>query len=180
LKNRIGSLTKGQQGQKIKTAQLFIGLLMEQHAMAGLKPLYKFTHTDSMPPLLKSALLNSLASDDWAVKVHIMADMTSLPLDYEFINALSENLNDTHWPVRLMAIYLLAKNQNSSFTKVLDWAAKYDSSKFVRDMAVALGGTPPPPPPPQEPANQPTQGSPQQQSPQQSQSPQTNPETKTK
>jgi hypothetical protein len=180
LKNRIGSLTRGQQGQKIKTAQLFIGLLMEQYAMAGLKPLYKFTHTDSMPPLLKSALLNSLASDDWAVKVHIMADMTSLPLDYEFINALSENLNDTHWPVRLMAIYLLAKNQNSSFTKVLDWAAKYDSSKFVRDMAVALGGTPPPPPPPQEPANQPTQGSPQQQSPQQSQSPQTNPETKTK
>jgi hypothetical protein len=75
-----------------------------------------------------------------------------------------------------MAIYLLAKNQNSSFTKVLDWAAKYDSSKFVRDMAIALGGTPPPPPPPpaQEPANQPTQETPQQQS------PQTKPETKTK
>ena len=162
LKNRIGSLTKGQQGQKIKTAQLFIGLLMEQHAMAGLKPLYKFTYTDSMPPLLNSALLHSLASDDWVAKAYIMADMTSLPLDYEFINALSENLNDTHWPVRLMAIYLLAKNQNSSFTKVLDWAAKYDSSKLVRDMAVALGGTPPPPPP-QEPAAQPTQGSPQQQ-----------------
>jgi tetratricopeptide (TPR) repeat protein len=176
LKNRIGSLTKGQQGQKIKTAQLFIGLLMEQYAMAGLKPLYKFTYTDSMPSLLKSALLHSLASDDWLAKAYIMADMTSLPLDYEFINALSENLNDTHWPVRLMAIYLLAKNQNSSFTKVLDWAAKYDSSKFVRDIAVALGGTPPPPP--QEPAGQPTQGSPQQQSPQQS--PQTKPETKTK
>ena len=179
LKNRIGSLTKGQQGQKIKTAQLFIGLLMEQHAMAGLKPLYKFTYTDSMPSLLKSALLHSFASDDWVAKAYIMTDMTSLPLDYEFINALSENLNDTHWPVRLMAIYLLAKNQNSSFTKVLDWAAKYDSSKFVRDMAIALGGTPPPPPP-QEPAAQPTQGSPQQQSPQQSQSPQTKPETKTK
>ena len=84
LKNRIGSLTKGQQGQKIKTAQLFIGLLMEQHAMAGLKPLYKFTHTDSMPPLLNSALLNSLASDDWVAKAYIMTDMTSLPLDYEF------------------------------------------------------------------------------------------------
>jgi tetratricopeptide (TPR) repeat protein len=165
LKNRIGSLTKGQQGQKIKTAQLFIGLLMEQHAMAGLKPLYKFTYTDSMPSLLKSALLHSFASDDWVAKAYIMADMTSLPLDYEFINALSENLNDTHWPVRLMAIYLLAKNQDSSFTKVLDWAAKYDSSKFVRDMAIALGGTPPPPPPPQEPAAQPTQETPQQQSP---------------
>jgi tetratricopeptide (TPR) repeat protein len=165
LKNRIGSLTKGQPGQKIKTAQLFIGLLMEHYAMANREPLYKFTYTDSMPPLLNSALLNSLASDDWAVKVHIMADMTSLPLDYDFLNALSENLNDTHWPVRLMALYLLAKNQDSSFTKVLDWAAKYDSSKSVRDMAVALGGTPPPPPPSQELAAQPTQGRPQQQSP---------------
>jgi hypothetical protein len=201
LKNRIDSLTKGQQGQKIKTAQLFIGLLMEQHAMAGLKPLYKFTHTDSMPSLLNSALLNSLASDDWVAKAYIMTDMTSLPLNYDFLNALSENLNDTHWPVRLMAIYLLAKNQDTSFTKVLDWAAKYDSSKFVRDMAVALGGTPQPPPPPQEPAAQPTQGRPQQQqSPalggaapesakptnpptqdrSQQQSPQTKPETKTK
>ena len=177
LKNRVGSLSKGQPGQKIKTAQLFIGLLMEQQAMAGLKPPYQFTYTDSMPSLLKSALLHSLASDDWAVKVHIMTDMTSLTLDYEFINALSENLNDTHWPVRLMAIYLLAKNQDGSFAKVLDWAAKYDSSKFVRDMAVALGGTPPPPPQqpaePNSPANgashpqadQLTQGSPQQQSP---------------
>jgi tetratricopeptide (TPR) repeat protein len=190
LKNRIGSLTKGQQGQKIKTAQLFIGLLMEQHAMAGLKPPYKFTYTDSMPSTLKSALLHSFASDDWATKAYIMADMTSLPLDYEFVNALSENLNDTHWPVRLMAIYLLAKNQDPSFIKVLDWAAKYDSSKFVRDMAVALGGTPPPPPPqepaepnkpakqsslqltePNKPAMQPKQSSPWQQSPQQ-QSPQ--------
>ena len=166
LKNRIGSLTKGQQGQKIKTAQLFIGLLMEQHAMAGLKPLYKFTYTDSMPPVLKSALLNSFASDDWVAKAYIMTDMTSLPLDYDFLNALSENLNDTHWPVRLMAIYLLAKNQDTSFTKVLDWAAKYDSSKSVRDMAIALGGTPPPPPQepaePNKPTSQPTQKSPQQ------------------
>lgn len=169
LKNRIGSLTKGQQGQKIKTAQLFIGLLMEQHAMAGIKPPYSFAYNDSMPPTLKSALLSSFASDDWVVKVHIMTDMTSLPLNYDFLNALSENMNDTHWPVRLMAIYLLAKNQDSGFTKVLDWAAKYDSSKFVRDMAVALGGTPPPPPQkpaePNNPPNQMTQGSPQQQSP---------------
>jgi tetratricopeptide (TPR) repeat protein len=166
LKNRISSLTNGQPGQKIKTAQLFIGLLLEQHAMAGIEPPYKFTHNDSMPSLLKSALLHSLAYDDWAVKTHIMTDMTSLPMDYQFINTLSENLNDTHWPVRLMTVYLLAKNQDSSFAKVLDWTAKYDSSKFVRNMAVALGGTPPPPPPqpaePNRPANQPTQGSPQQ------------------
>ena len=173
LRNRLSSLTKGQQGQKIKTAQLFTGLLMEQYAMADRQPLYKFTYADWMPALLKSALLHNLTSDDWAAKVHTMADMTSLPLDYELIDALAENLNDTHWPTRMMAIYLLAKNKNSNFAKVLDWAAKYDSSKPVRDMAIALGGTVPPPPAP-EPAAQPAQGSPQQQS------PQAKPETKTK
>ena len=173
LRNRLSSLTKGQQGQKIKTAQLFIGLLMEQHTMANRQPRYKFMYADWMPALLKSALLHNLTSDDWAAKVHTMADMTSLPLDYELIDALAENLNDTHWPVRLMAIYLLTKNQNGNFAKVLDWAAKYDSSKPVRDMAIALGGAVPPPPAP-EPAAQPTQGSPQQQS------PQAKPETKTK
>jgi hypothetical protein len=61
-------------------------------------------------------------------------------------------------------MYLLARNQGDSFTKVLDWAAKYDSDNSVRSMAVALGGTPPPPPPPAQ--EQPTQNNTQQQSPQ--------------
>ncbi len=168
LQNRLSSLTKGQQGQKIKTAQLFVGLLMEQYAMAGREPPYKFIYADWMPPLLKSALVHNLTHDDWVVKVHTMADMTSMPLGYDFLNALSENLNDTHWPARLIAIYLLAKNQGDNFTKVLDWATKYDSSKLVRDMAIALGGTPPPPPQqpaePNKPANLQTQDNPQQQS----------------
>ncbi|MBN1393293.1 MAG: CDC27 family protein [Sedimentisphaerales bacterium] len=141
LRNRIGSLAKGQQGQKIKTAHLFIGLLLEQNAMAGIQPPYDFAYTDSMPALLNSALLHSLTYDDWSVKTQIMTDMTLLPLDYQFINALSENLNDTRWPTRLMALYLLGKNQKDTFTPVLDWTAQYDSSRFVCDMAVALGGT---------------------------------------
>ena len=56
--------------------------------MANRKPLYKFMYADWMPALLKSALLDNLTSDDWVVKVYTMADMTSLPLDYELINAL--------------------------------------------------------------------------------------------
>lgn len=139
LRNRFSSLSKGRQGQKIKTAQLFIGLLAEQHAMANREPLYKFTYADWMPDMLKSALVHNLGDDDWVVKVNTMAGMLSLPLDYELISAVAKNLNDTHWPARMMAVYLLAKNQNSNFGKVLDWTAKYDSSKLVRDMAIALG-----------------------------------------
>jgi len=141
LRNRFSSLTKGRQGQKIKTAQLFTGLLAEQNAMANREPLYKFMYADWMPAMLKSALLHNLTDDDWVAKVHTMTGMLSLPLDYELTEALAENLNDTHWPVRMMAIYLLTKNQDSNFAKVLDWTVKYDSNKFVRDMAIALGAT---------------------------------------
>jgi len=143
LQNRFSSLSKGQQGQRIKAAELFAGLLTEQNAMANREPLYKFTYADWMPAMLKSALLQSIADSNWVVKVHTMAAMLSVPLDYEMINAVAQNLNDTHWPVRLMAIYLLDKNQQSNFGKVLDWSAKYDTSRLVRDMAIALGAAKP-------------------------------------
>jgi tetratricopeptide (TPR) repeat protein len=139
LRNRFNSLSNGRQGQKIRTAQLFTGLLAEQQAMAQREPLYKFMYADWMPELLKSALVHNLAGDDWVAKVHTMTAMLSLPLDYQLINALAENLNDSHWPTRLMALYLLAKKQDASFKKVLDWTAEYDSNLLVRDMAIALG-----------------------------------------
>jgi tetratricopeptide (TPR) repeat protein len=146
LQNRLDTLKKGQQGQRIKAAQLFAGLLMEQSAFSGMarrQPPYKFTYADWMPPLLKSAMSRNLADEDWVVRVHTMASMISLPLDYELIDALSKDLNDTNWPVRMMAMYLLAKSQAGSFNNVLDWTAQYDSNKLVADMAIALGGTAP-------------------------------------
>ena len=143
LQNRLNTVSKGRQGQKIKTVQLFTGLLMEQHAMANREPLYEFRYADWMPALLKSALIQTITDDDWTVKVHAMAGMLSLPLDYELISAVAENLYDTHWPVRLTAVYLLAKSQDSGFRKVLDSTAKYDSNKYVRQMATALGGARP-------------------------------------
>ena len=161
LRNRFSSLSKGRQGQKIKTAQLFIGLLAEQHAMANREPLYKFMYADWMPDMLKSALVHNLDGNDWVVKVNTMAGLLSLPLDYELTNAVAKNLNDTHEPARMMAVYLLAKNQNSNFARVLDWTAKYDSSKLVRDMALALGATVSEV---QKPADQPTQDNSKQQS----------------
>ncbi len=143
LQNRLNTVSKGRQGQKIKTVQLFTGLLMEQHAMANREPLYEFRYEDWMPALLKSALIQTITDDDWTVKVHAMAGMLSLPLDYELISAVAENLYDTHWPVRLTAVYLLANSQDNGFRKVLDSTAKYDSNKYVRQMAMALGGARP-------------------------------------
>ncbi len=143
LQNRFNSLSLGKQGQKIQTAQLFIGLLLEQNAMANRQPLYKFMYADWMPALLESALMQNLRDSDWIVKTHTLARMLSLPLDYKMTRAVSENLNDENWPVRLMALYMLNKDGGNNFRKVLNYRAKFDSSKLVRDMAIALGGTPP-------------------------------------
>jgi tetratricopeptide (TPR) repeat protein len=139
LQNRLSSLAKGRQGQKIKTAQLFTGLLKEQYAVGESKPLYKMMSAEWMPALLSSALTHNLTREDWVTKVHTMAGMLSLPLDYELTSSVANNLNETHWPARMMAVYLLAESQGGDFSKVLDWTANYDSNKLVRDMAIALG-----------------------------------------
>jgi hypothetical protein len=76
LISRFNSISKGQLGQKIKTAQLFIGLLAEQHVMSDRKLPYEFMYADWVPPLLRSALLHESgllrnpADDQWVVKVH--------------------------------------------------------------------------------------------------------------
>ncbi len=142
IRTRLNLISKGSVGQKIQTAQLFTGLLKEQNEMLKRKPLYRYMYADWMEPLLSSALsglLQNTANGQWGVKVHTMAEMLSLPLDYELISAVAKNLNDTNWPVRMMAVYLLSKSDDSSFDKVLDWTAKNDSSELVRDMAIALG-----------------------------------------
>lgn len=157
LQNRLSSLAKGRQGQKIKTGELFTGLLKEQHAIGESKPLYKMMSADWMPALLSSALIHNLTREDWVTKVHTMAGMLSLPLDYELTSSVANNLNDTHWPARMMALYLLAESQDSDFSKVLDWTANYDSNKLVRDMAIALGAVAPKS---EEPANPTAPGTP--------------------
>jgi hypothetical protein len=144
LQNRLNLVSTAQTNQKINIAELFVGLLKEQHTMVEQGALYRYKYADWMPSFLKSALLEESglllnpAEDEWVVKVHTMAEMLSLPLDAELMNTVAENLNYPQWPVRLMAVYLLAKNPDSGFGKVLDWVVKNDSSRIVRDMAVAL------------------------------------------
>ncbi len=144
LRGRFNLISKSFVGQKIKTAQLFTSLLREQHAMLNRKPLYRFMYADWMEPLLRSALLHesgllrNFADGEWVVKVHTMAEMISLPLDYELISAVAKNLNNENWPVRMMAVYVLTKTPEGNFDKVVDWTAKNDSNKLVRDMAIAL------------------------------------------
>ena len=133
--------------QKIKTAELFTGLLKEQYALPNLTPPYRLMYAEGMRDLLRSGLsheyglLLNPAENEWIVKIHTMADMISLPLDITLMSAVAENLNNPQWPVRLMAVYLLAGNPESGFDKVLEWVAQKDVNKYVREMAVVISGT---------------------------------------
>jgi hypothetical protein len=137
LRNRMNTLKRKR--QSYRTAELFAGLLVEQHVMAKSEPKYRFMYADWMPEILKSSLVFNLTDDQWDGRIHTMVALLPLPLDFELLEAVSENLNNENWPVRLMAIYLLAQNQDSGFKQVLDYTAKYDSYELIRDMAVALG-----------------------------------------
>ncbi len=149
VRNRFNAISSGQEGQKIQTAQLFTGLLKEQYAMAEYGTLYAFKYAQWLPNLLRSALLSpsglllSQGEKEWVVKVHTMADMLSMPMDQELATVVAKNLNHPRWPVRLMAVYLLAATPGNNFGNVLNWVAEYDTSELVRSIAMSLRSTVP-------------------------------------
>ncbi|MBE0537763.1 MAG: HEAT repeat domain-containing protein [Phycisphaerae bacterium] len=137
---RLDALARGQEGQKIRAAELFAGLLVEQDHMTSAGPLYRYIRLDR--PVLLDAVKRSLADENWKVRIEAMKALTLAgKLDYELTRVMSSNLNDERWPVRLMAVYLLSKSEDGLFGQVLDWSANYDSQALVREMAIALGGT---------------------------------------
>jgi tetratricopeptide (TPR) repeat protein len=146
LQNRFNSLTQDKQGPKIKAAQLFAGLLMENREMANStdsarngQVSYKFVSNEGMNTMLESALAQCLTDSDWVVRTHGITAIAELPLNYKLTNAVAAGLNDQHWPTRMTAVWLLAQKQGYNFTKVIDRIAQYDESNFVRNMAIAFG-----------------------------------------
>lgn len=87
-------------------------------------------------------LLLSQGQDDWVVKVNTMADLLALQIDQELATTVAKNLNDPQWPVRLMAVYLLASSTGEKFHAVLDWIAQQDSNELVRSIAMSLQSAP--------------------------------------
>jgi tetratricopeptide (TPR) repeat protein len=158
VRNRFNAISSGQQGQRIATAQLFTSLLKEQQAMAGHGTLYPYRNAQWMPALLRSALtsesglLLSTGDDGWVVAVHTMADMLSLSLDEGLVATVAKDLNRPQWPVRMMALYLLANGSHGDFQPVLDWFAQNDPNDLVRSLAMtsrptSLAAAPPGPTP---------------------------------
>ncbi len=146
VRNRYEAITSGRQdGQVVRTAQLFTGLLREQQIMSEKGTLYAYMSAQWLSKLLRESLLAKpglllgTADDQWDAKVNTMANMLSLSMDEALTTAVAANLNHPKWPVRLMTVYLLATTSSgSNFSDVLKWVAQQDSSELVRSMAMTL------------------------------------------
>jgi hypothetical protein len=144
VRSRFNAIASGQESQKVLTSRLFTGLLKEQNFLALNGTLYPFQYADWLPGQLRlsltspSGLLLSGSQADWPVKINAMADLLYYPLDQELAGVVAKNLSHPLWPVRLMAVYLLAKSSVGDFTGVLDWVTKNDTDDLVRSMAQSL------------------------------------------
>ena len=140
LLQKFDTLKKGHLGQKAKSAQLFAGLLAEQQMFRRTgRPAYRFMYAE--PQLLSSALARCLSEDDWILNAQTIAAMQRLKLDYRLTEAVSAELENPNWPVRLMAVYILAKSQDEKFLPVLSWLAKNDQHPMVKQLAAILSGS---------------------------------------
>ena len=142
LMQHLNALETGQEGQKTRASDFFTALAAEQQQMSRTKPLYRYIQVEN--PIVIDAIKRTIADKNWKVRCHAIQNLTILPgkLDYKITSALSASLNDTNWPVRMMALYVLANNQPENFTQVLDWSAGHDAHILVREMATLLGGKP--------------------------------------
>jgi len=147
VQGRLTTVASAQETQRIQTARLFTGLLKEQYLMAEKGTLYSFYYSDHLHGQLRSSLAGPAGlllggpESQWAVRVNAMADMLTMPLDQEVATAVAKNLNYPYWPVRLMAVYVLARSPTGGFGSVLDWVAQNDKDEMVRSMALSLQST---------------------------------------
>jgi len=149
LNQQYSAIALGDVTQRMEIAQLFIGLLKELQEVARRgDTLYEISYADWIPGRLKSALSSDSGllvyriASEWEAKAQVLATMRDLELDAGLTEAVARHLNNPRWPVRLMAMYLLAQSQGRSFNDVLDHQVKYDLNRLVRDMAQVLKSGP--------------------------------------
>lgn len=138
LMQRLDALSKGREGQRYRAVELLAGLLAEQKAFERTQPAYRYIKADQT--LLVDTVRKALVDENWKVRVQTMDSLMvmAIPVEFGMVREISQNLNHEQWPVRLMAILVLAKSQPGTFDKVLEWTAQYDPYWINRRMAIAL------------------------------------------
>ncbi|MEJ5259071.1 MAG: hypothetical protein WHS88_02650 [Anaerohalosphaeraceae bacterium] len=143
LIQRLSGLSRGKEGQKFRSAELFTGLLAEQQAALANRVGYRFVRAE--PTLLADAVRRLLADEDWIIRLQTLSTFTdvALTLDSSLVASISDNLSHDRWPIRMMTLYLLSSLQSKNFDQVLNWMGQYDASPYVRQLAAALGASVP-------------------------------------
>ena len=131
-------MSKGRFEEKIRSVQLFARLSSEQ--IINTEPGRRYSSFSVEPSFLTNVITNNIGNDDWMVKTGAMYNLLDLrpPLDDEITLAVSENVNDKNWPVRMVALYMLSRTQSNSFRPVLEWKANNDPHMNVRRLAEVL------------------------------------------
>jgi len=133
---RMDVLENGSIGQKIASIELFAGLLAEQAQIQKTQAKYRYR---VLPPaIINSSLERSLTQDSWETKISAIKALSALDIDFSLVSAISSNLNDPKWPLRLAVLDVLARKQGASFDGVLEWVSKSDANPLVRAYAIAL------------------------------------------
>lgn len=145
LNQQYNAIALGNLTQRAQVAELFTGLLTEiQEVARNGAALYEIKYADWMPGRLRSALTSDAGlllaptPDGWELKTQVLGLMRDLEFDNDLTLILAQHMNSHHWPVRLLAMYLLAGAQGPRFDDVLEHQIKYDSNRLVRDMAQVL------------------------------------------
>jgi tetratricopeptide (TPR) repeat protein len=135
LIRELGYLSTGQIKQRVRSGELFAGLLMEHYEKASGELSYEAL--DVALPLLTSAIRKSLKDEDWTVRMQTMASLLPMQhqMEFSFVRQISESLYDDQWPVRMMAIYLLSRTQGDGFRQVLEGKSEDDPEAIVRQFA---------------------------------------------
>jgi hypothetical protein len=134
--NRLDTLAKGSQSQKVQAARMFASLLRERMAIE--KGQVKYAAMKLEPALLKSAVIRGLDDESWTVKMQTMSAMAGMEMDFDLTNSVAQGLQNKYWPVRLMSVYLLGSAQSGDFDKVLKWYIENDKDGNVKKMAEVL------------------------------------------
>ncbi|MDH7600198.1 MAG: hypothetical protein QHH07_11285 [Sedimentisphaerales bacterium] len=145
LRNRHQRLGKAGLPEALATSKLFVGLLKEQYEALKGGARYRFRFSDWLPGMLKQALIQEpglLTNPDpawWELKTWTLANLYGLDLDIDLARAAGQCVTDQAWPVRVMAMCVLAR-QDGGFGPVLSWASKYDLHPLARRIAELLAG----------------------------------------
>ncbi|MBW8016928.1 MAG: HEAT repeat domain-containing protein [Planctomycetes bacterium] len=138
LLRSLNELSKGRFKQKIRSGQLFTGLFSEQYTKNRFGGKYRIVPVQRS--VLTGAIRKNIADDDWMIKTAGISHLLDFrpPVDFEITKVVSENLNHSKWPVRMVALHMLSITQGNRFLPVLQWKAKNDPDLNVRRLAESL------------------------------------------